>query len=36
MQDRGKKKQGEGQKWRIFLLREDRDARDAKEWLARA
>lgn len=36
MQDRGKKKQGEGQKWRIFLLRDDRDARDAVEWLARA
>jgi hypothetical protein len=36
MQDRGKKKQGEGRKWRIFLLREERDARDAVEWLARA
>jgi len=36
MQQRGKKKQGEGRKWRIFLLREERDAREAVEWLARA
>jgi hypothetical protein len=36
MQDRGKKKQGEGRKWRIYLLREERDAREAVEWLARA
>ena len=36
MQDRGKKKQGEGRKWRIYLLREERDARDAVEWLAKA
>lgn len=38
MQQRGsgKKKQGEGRKWRIYLLREERDARDAVEWLARA
>jgi hypothetical protein len=36
MQERGKKKQGEGRKWRIYLLREERDARDAVEWLARA
>jgi hypothetical protein len=31
-----KKKQGEGRKWRIYLLREERDAREAVEWLARA
>lgn|GEM_PF-2930226 len=31
-----KKKQGEGRKWRVYLLREDRDAREAVEWLARA
>lgn len=36
MQERGKKKQGEGRKWRIYLLREERDAREAVEWLARA
>lgn len=32
----GKNKKGEGRKWRIFLLREERDARDSVEWLARA
>lgn len=31
-----KKKQGEGRKWRIYLLRDDRDAREAIEWMARA
>jgi hypothetical protein len=31
-----KKKQREGRKWRVYLLREDRDARAAVEWLARA
>jgi hypothetical protein len=31
-----KKTQGEGRKWQIYLLREDRDAREAVEWLARA
>lgn len=31
-----KKSQGEGRKWRIYLLREERDAREAVEWLARA
>lgn len=36
MQQRGKKKQGEGRKWRIYLLREERDTRDVIEWLARA
>jgi len=36
MQQRGKKKQGEGRKWRIYLLREERDARESVEWLARA
>ena len=36
MQERGRKKQGEGRKWRIYLLREERDAREAVEWLARA
>jgi hypothetical protein len=39
MEQRGKsqkKKQGEGRKWRIYLLREERDAREAVEWLARA
>jgi hypothetical protein len=36
MQDRGKKKQGEGRKWRIYLFREERDTREAVEWLARA
>lgn len=36
MADRAKKKQGQGTKWRIFLLREDRDAGAAVEWLARA
>lgn len=38
MQQRGsgKKKQSEGRKWRIYLLREERDAREAVEWLARA
>jgi len=36
MQQRGKKKQDEGRKWRIYLIREERDARDAVEWLARA
>lgn len=36
MQDRGKKKQGEGRKWRIYLLREERDVREVVEWLARA
>jgi hypothetical protein len=36
MQDRSKKKQGEGRKWRVYLLREERDAREAVEWLARA
>lgn len=32
----GKNKKGEGRKWRIYLLREERDVRDAVEWLARA
>ena len=39
MQQRGDSKKntkGEGRKWRIYLLREERDARDAVEWLARA
>ena len=36
MQNRGKKKQGESRKWRIYLLREERDAREAVEWLAQA
>lgn len=36
MQQRGKKKQGEGRKWRIYLLREERDSRDVVEWLALA
>ena len=36
MQQRGASKQGEGRKWRIYLLREERDAREAVEWLARA
>lgn len=36
MQEQGKKKQGEGRKWRIYLMREERDAQDAVEWLARA
>ena len=36
MQERGRKKQVEGRKWRIYLLREERDAREAVEWLARA
>ena len=39
MEQRGKerkKKQGEGRKWRIYLLREERDAREAVEWLAHA
>ena len=36
MQERGKKKQGEGRKWRIYLLRDEADARDAVEWLAEA
>lgn len=36
MQERGKKKQGEGRKWRVYLLREERDAREAVEWLAKA
>jgi len=31
-----KKSQGESRKWRIYLLREERDAREAVEWLARA
>lgn len=31
-----KKKQGEGRKWRIYLLREEADAREAVEWLAKA
>jgi hypothetical protein len=31
-----KKAQGEGRKWRIYLLREEKDAREAVEWLARA
>ena len=31
-----KKTQGEGRKWQIYWLREDRDAREAVEWLARA
>ena len=35
-QGRNQKRQGEGRKWRIYLLREERDARDAVEWLARA
>lgn len=35
MQQRGKK-QGESRKWRIYLLREERDARESLEWLARA
>ena len=29
-----KKKQGERRIWRIYLLREERDAREAVEWLA--
>jgi hypothetical protein len=37
MQQRGSgKKPGEGRKWRIYLLREERDAREVVEWLARA
>lgn len=36
MQERGKNKQGEGRKWRIYLLREERDVREAVEWLGRA
>jgi hypothetical protein len=37
MQQRGKhKKGGEGRKWHIYLLREERDARESVEWLARA
>lgn len=36
MQDRVAKKQGESRKWRIYLLRDERDARGAIEWLARA
>jgi len=35
-EQRGKKKPGEGRKWRIYLLREERDARESVEWLARA
>ena len=34
--ERRKKKHGERRKWRIYLLREERDAREAVEWLARA
>lgn len=36
MQQRGKKKESEGRKWRIYLLREERDVRDVLEWLAQA
>lgn len=36
MQERGKKRQGEGSKWRIYLLRNEHDARDVVEWLAQA
>ena len=36
MQPRGGKKHGESRKWRIYLLREERDAREAVEWLAEA
>lgn len=36
MRERGKKRQGEGRKWRIYLLREQRDERNAMEWLAKA
>ena len=36
MQERGKKKHGEGRKWRIYLLLQERDAREAVEWLAHA
>jgi len=35
-QGRNQKRQGEGRKWRIYLLREVRDTRDAVERLARA
>ena len=34
--ERNRKKQGEGRKWRIYLLREGRDAREVVEWLGRA
>jgi hypothetical protein len=36
MEQRGKKKEGEGRKWHIYLLRDERDVREAVEWLARA
>lgn len=36
MRESGKKRQGEGRKWRIYLLREERDAQNAVEWLAKA
>lgn len=36
MQQSSRKKQGESRKWRIYLLREERDAREAVEWLAEA
>ena len=36
MQQSGRKKRGESRKWRIYLLRNERDAREAVEWLALA
>lgn len=36
MQQSEKKRAGESRKWRIYLLREDRDAREVVEWLAQA
>jgi hypothetical protein len=35
-QRKQKKSQREGRKWRIYLLREERDAREVVEWLATA
>ena len=34
--ERQRRKQGEGRRWRIYLLRDEKDAREAVEWLARA
>jgi len=33
---KGKKKQVEGRKWWIYLLRDESDARESVEWLGRA
>jgi len=34
--ERQRRKQREGRRWRIYLLREEKDALEAVEWLARA